>query len=156
VPLIPSPTRPGSADPYVAFNFAVEIGGIITAGFSEVGGLQMEVEVVDYREGGRNDFVHKFGGPARYASNLTMKRGLSASRGLWEWHQLALKGVIVRAPISVLLRSADGDEVWRWDFRDAYPVKWIGPDLRASQNAVAIETLEFVHRGLDAGSSGPR
>lgn len=152
--LLSGSARPGTADPYMAFNFVVEIGGIISAGFSEVTGLQAEVEVFDYREGGVNEFVHKVGGPARYGTNLVLKRGLSASRELWDWHQRVLRGTLGRQAASILLRSSSGNVVWRWDFQDAYPVKWIGPDLRAGQSAVAIEALEFAHHGV-VGSSGP-
>ena len=41
-------------DPYFAFNFLVEIEGLVSWGFTEVTGLQVETEVEDYREGGRN------------------------------------------------------------------------------------------------------
>jgi len=46
-------------DPYLAFNFLVEIQGLTVGGFTEVTGLQVEVEVHDYREGGVNEYIHK-------------------------------------------------------------------------------------------------
>ena len=47
-------------DPYLGFNFAVEVDSIVVAGFSEVSGLQSEAEVHEYREGGVNE-IHSFG-----------------------------------------------------------------------------------------------
>jgi phage tail-like protein len=141
-------------DPYGAYNFAVEVAGVISGGFSEVNGLTAQVDVYDYREGGVNDFVHKIAGPATYPANLTLKRGLTDSSVLWAWHQGALHGAVVRQPVSVILVDTAGAPVWRWDFQDAYPVRWVGPELRAGTGAVALETLELAHRGL-AATSGP-
>jgi len=56
-------------DPYLAFDFLVEIEGLVVGGFTDVTGLQREVEVQDYREGGVNEYVHKLWGPTRYPSN---------------------------------------------------------------------------------------
>lgn len=35
-----------------------------------------------------------------------------------------------------------------WTLINAYPCKWEGPDLDATKNEVAIETLELVHEGI--------
>jgi phage tail-like protein len=43
-----------------------------------------------------------------------------------------------------------GQETWRWSFQNAYPVKWVGPELKADGSAVAIETIELAHNGFDA------
>ncbi len=140
-------------DPYVAFAFRVEVDGIVEGGFSEVRGLQSELETLDYREGGRNDYVHRLAGPVRYPTNLTLKRGLGSS-SLWDWYSDAAAGNIRRANASVLLLDSGGDVVWRWSFTDAYPVRWTGPDLVATSATVAVETLELAHRGLAGSESG--
>jgi phage tail-like protein len=44
--------------------------------------------------------------------------------------------------------NSAGQPQWRWNFRDAYPVRWSGPDLRAASAEVALETLELAHRGM--------
>lgn len=138
-------------DPYLGFNFLVEIQGLVVGGFSEVSGLQVEVEVEDYREGGRNEFVHKLAGATRYPANLVLKHGLMDSRTLWEWHQRVRLGNIDRRNGSVILKNGTGAEVWRWNFIGAYPVRWNGPDLRGGTAEVALETLELVHQGLNLG-----
>ena len=141
-------------DPYLSFNFRVEVDGIVEGGFSEVSGLQSELETLDYREGGQNAFVHKLAGPVRYPANLTLRRGI-ASADLWDWFSDAAAGQIRRANTAVLLCDTAGDVVWRWSFTDTYPVRWTGPDLRAAAGAVAVEALELAHRGLAASESGP-
>lgn len=141
-------------DPYAGFNFLVEIEGLVVGGFSEVGGLQVETEVEEYREGGRNEYVHKLPGPTRYPANLTLKRGLTDADALWSWHQDVARGKIVRRNGTVYLLDREGNAAMWWDFKEAYPVKWVGPDLRADANSVAVESVELVHRGLSRTSAG--
>ena len=135
-------------DPYLAFSFLVEIEGLVTGGFTDVDGLQAEIEVKEYREGGQNDYVHKLAGPARYPSNLVLKRGLTDAMTLWQWCQDTLQGDVTRRNGSIVLLDATGQETWRWNFVDAYPVKWSGPSLKADSATVAVETLELAHHGL--------
>ncbi len=141
-------------DPYAAFNFAVEVTGVLSAGFTEVSGLTSEIEVLEFREGGVNEYAHKLPGPTTYRTNLVLKRGVTDSYELWAWHASALAGKTLRRPISILLRDAQGQRRWRWSFLDAYPVKWVGPELRGGSAKIAIETLEFAHRGLVLPASG--
>lgn len=140
-------------DPFLSFRFRVEIEGVRVAGFSEVTGLQVEVEVFDYREGGLNDYMHRFAGPVKYSSNLVLKHGLMYADDIWKWEQQILQGNIQRHNVSIILMDSAGRDKWRWEFKDACPVRWSGPNLRAGGVEVAIETLELTHRGL-LGHSG--
>lgn len=141
---------PNRIDPYLGFNFLVEIKGIQVAGFSEVSGLQVEIEVQDYREGGLNTHVHRLPGPARYPNNLVLRRGLSGDL-LWLWHQDVVNGMIERCNGSIILRDSAGKEQWRWNFEKAYPVRWAGPEFKAQSSEIAIEVLELVHKGITKG-----
>jgi len=138
-------------DPYLALNFILEIGGLTVGGFSEISGLQGEIETEDYREGGQNSFIHKLAGPAKYSSSLVLKHGLTDSDDLWTWFQDAAGGNIERKNVSVILLNSTGDEILRWNFSEAYPVKWTGPDLRAGSADVAVESLELAHHGFEKG-----
>lgn len=135
-------------DPYPTFNFFVEIEGLIIGSFSEVSGLRVETAVHEYQEGGQNGFVHKLPGPARYPSNLVLKRGLTDIETFWKWHQDVVAGRIRRRNGTIYLLDRQGLPAMWWDFNQAYPVKWSGPELRADSNAVAVETIELVHRGI--------
>jgi len=135
-------------DPYLNFRFAVEIEGLVVGGFSEVDGLQVEIEFQEYREGGRNGYTHKRAGPAKYTSNLVLKKGLSDAQVLSNWCWDVVQGTVNRKNISVLLLDAGGEEEARWNFEQAYPVKWVGPPLRGTGNEVAIESLELAHKGF--------
>lgn len=142
-----SRTRPLDKDPYIGFRFRVEIDHILVGAFSEVSGLQVEVDVHEYREGGLNEYPHKLAGSIKYP-NLILKHGLMEAKALWEWQQQIVQGNIQRNNGAIILMDQAGDEKWRWNFRAAYPVRWSGPDLRAGTAEVALETLELSHRGL--------
>jgi phage tail-like protein len=135
-------------DPVLSYNFVVEIDSLQVAGFSEVSGLQAEIEVEEYREGGVNGFTHKFAGPVKYSSNLTLKKGVTNNKELWTWFRQIMQGTIERKKVSVLLLNSEREESRRWTLRHAYPVKWTGPDMRANASEVAIETLELAHNGF--------
>jgi len=135
-------------DPYLSFNFLVEIENIVVGGFSEVTGLEVETEIKEYREGGLNEYMHRLAGPTRYPSNLILKRGLTDAHTLLGWFQEVAQGTIRRKNGSIVLLDMSGEERWRWNFIDAYPVKWSGPNLRASASEVAVETLELAHNGI--------
>ncbi|MEP6620364.1 MAG: phage tail protein [bacterium] len=134
-------------DPYQASNFIVEIEGLLVGGFTECNGLQIEVETHEYREGGQNDFVHRFAGATRHPP-LVLKHGLSPIDGLWGWHQDVAAGDIRRRNGTIyLLNQAQVPVLW-WHFREAIPVKWSGPDLRAESSGIAFESVELAHRGI--------
>lgn len=139
------------SDPYAGFRFLVEIDSLVVAGFSEVSGLELEMQPEDYPEGGVNRFTHKL--PARFdQSNLVLRRGLTDSRELWDWIQGTVQSVengsVARRNVRVIVLDSTGQESRGWEFLRAYPVKWSGPELSADQGSVAIESLELVHQGL--------
>lgn len=134
-------------DPYLNYRFLVEIEGLVVGGFSEVSGIQAEIETEDYREGGVNDYVHKLPKVTKYQP-LVLKRGMTDSEVLWQWHRDVVRAKIESKMVYVILLDSEKKEKWRWVFEDAYPVKWVGPDLKANDSAVTIETLELVHHGV--------
>lgn len=141
------------ADPYGAFDFWVEIEGLIVGGFAEVSGLQIETESLSYREGGLNSYVHQLPGPARYPQNLVLKRGLTSADTLWAWYQDVLRGAITRRNGTIYLLGPGGETALAWNFLEAYPVRWSGPDLRAAGSELAFETVELAHRGIARSSA---
>lgn len=134
-------------DPFLAFRFEVRIGSFPVAGFSDCTGLQSETEVQDYSEGGVNTHLLKFPTRTKQA-NLVLKRGI-VDRVLWDWYFDLTQGVVNRMTGEVVVRDPSGNsEVIVWQFAEAFPCKWTGPELSASQNNVAVETLELCHSGL--------
>lgn len=134
-------------DPYSAYNFIIEIEGIITGGFSEVSGLNIETEVESIREGGANDIEYKLPKGTKY-SNITLKRGITDSDIIWRWYNDAINGNIKRKNGLISLCDNAGSYVVTWEFVDAYPIKLDGPSLNAITNTIATETLTLAHHGL--------
>lgn len=134
-------------DPFQGFRFKVEIEGLIVGGFSEASGFQIETQIEEIREGGVNFFVHRLPKETRY-QNLVLKKGLTDSPSLGDWHKDIVNGIVVRKNINVILLDSTGVETWCLSFRDAYPVKWIGSEFKADSTAVAVETLELAHNGF--------
>jgi phage tail-like protein len=135
-------------DPYRSFNFRVEIDGITRAGFRECTGLDSTTDAVDYREGGDGLTVRKLPGLVKH-SNITLKRGLTDDKDLYEWRLKAATGEVERREGSIVLLDDKGEEKMRWNFKQAWPSKWTGPTFNATGNEIGIETLELVHEGLE-------
>lgn len=148
-----SATVRSPADPFVGFLFKVELsrggeGYSTIGGFSDVTGLNVETEVEMMRVGGINDHDVMLAGPTKFPSRLVLKRGIASGSSLWEWYLMVMQGQVVRHDITISLQGPLQEAGPSWTFRDACPVKWTGPELRASSSAVAFESIDVIHRGL--------
>ena len=133
-------------DPAGALRFTVDAPGLAIGRFSECSGLGVEYEVVEYREGGQNAFVHTLRGALKYR-HLVLKRGVTGEDALLRWFQQT-QDLSKRPTITVSLLGPDGQSVRRWGFERAFPLRWTGPVLSAGAGAIASEELEIAHRGL--------
>lgn len=133
-------------DPFTGYNFIVIISDIPVAGFSDVSGIASETEVEEYKEGGENQYVHKLPTITKYG-NLILKNGMTNLPLLYNWYKDVVQGKINRKEITIILLDPKQLGFKTWTYRDAYPVKWSGPELNANNNAVAIESLEIAHAG---------
>lgn len=130
-------------DPYAVFNFLVEIDSVTVAGFSECSGLTNETDAIEYRNGNEDITVRKLPGLKKF-NNITLKRGFTDNKDLWEWRKLVLDGKTARKSGSVVLLNEERKPAMRWNFREAWPRKLEGPNLNGKTNEVAIETMEIV------------
>jgi phage tail-like protein len=130
--------------------FYVMLDGVVQGVFTEVGGLQVEMDVMEYQEGGNNGFVYRLPGFTK-VSNITLKRGMTKSNDFFKWCANIADGNFRRRNISIVMYDVAGEELMRWNFINAYPVKWTGPQFQASDTAAAIETLELAHEGMSLG-----
>ncbi len=135
-------------DPALVFRFEVKFDGLPAGGFAECTGLQLETEVHEYAEGGQNDRMHKFATRTKQ-SPIVLKKGI-VDRQLWDWFFDVSQGMAQFRDGSVIIRGETGKStVAEWHLRRAFPSRWNGPELHATQSAVAIETLELTHNGLE-------
>jgi phage tail-like protein len=135
--------------------FLVEIDGDVLGRFWEVQGLQVEVEVEEYQEGGVNGFVHQLPGRMSWP-HLILKRGVTYDNSLLEWFQastgtgFAKENKVARETFAVTLISPGGQRLRGWNFHDAIPIRWTGPSFATDKDEVPTEELEVVHHGFEA------
>lgn len=134
-------------DPYINFNFLVEIDNITRAAFHEASGFDTTIDVIEHREGGQNTTTYKVPGLTKHG-NITLKRGLTDDTQLDDWYQKVVDGEIDRRNGSIVVLNRKGDEVARWNFFRAWPTKYTLPSFTAEGNDIAIQTLELAHEGL--------
>ena len=152
-PVVPQ-SPPGRNDPFTAGNFRVEIQGITTASFSEVRGLEVSIDVVDYRPGdAKLNTEQKLPGLYKVA-DVTLKRGLTRDLSLWNWINGGLSGNITRTAVVITLLDQADNAVLAWRLRRMHG-RASGAALCSmpGSSEVAIEELELAHEGLELSAS---
>lgn len=136
--------------------FAVELDSVSVAEFTEISGLQSEIETMTWEEGGNNGFVHVLPVRAKW-SNLTLKRGV-ADHTLWTWYNACARGTVQRRGLAITLysfsKSGDVFASLRWNITGALPVKWIGPSFKTGASEIAFESIELAHQGFEQVTGG--
>ena len=138
-----------SSYPMPAYHFIVDWGGTRT-GFSEVSGLNITHEVVDYREGNSPvDASIKIPGRTSF-ENIVLKRGIvKGDNDFFAWMKTKQNSQIERRDILIKLLDESHAPIMTWKVRRAFPVKYSGPQLQARSSEVAIETIEIAHEGIE-------
>jgi phage tail-like protein len=151
----------------IASGLAQMASQVLVGAFSEVGGLAAEMDLESYQEGGANGSPRRFPKTGRFP-NITLKRGVTFNTDLWDWHQQVLFGeaaVMRKSGMILLLErgsyATTGSDaganlfvgltrppIAAWYFERALPERVIGPPLGATNNTVAVETLELAHEGV--------
>ena len=146
-------TAPGSStpDPLPGRFFRIDVG-VPLGYFTECSGLAMEYDIVEYQEGGVNDFVHKLRGRMKFP-NLVLKRGVTHEDAFFSWF-LECREKTARRDLSVTMLGPNLVAVRTWSFAGAFPVKWTGPDLSAKASDAGTESVEIAHQGLLSVTAG--
>jgi phage tail-like protein len=127
--------------------FLVEVSGLTIGEFASCTGLRIEVETIEYSEGGNNTFVHTF--PTRRRNPpIELSRGLTDQSVLLEWFSAVYDQNYPPADITISLMHQQGTSHTKWAAVSAYPIQWSGPELAAGSNQIAMESLTIVHQGL--------
>jgi phage tail-like protein len=135
-------------DPLTSFNFIIDIQGM-KAGFSEVGGLSTETDIIEYRVGNEDITMRKLPGKRKYA-NISLKRGFTSNgKDLWKWRQRVIDGKTQRLGGTITLLDEGRKPALVWKFFEGWPNKWAGPAMNAKNNDVAIEEMEIAVEGLE-------
>jgi phage tail-like protein len=134
--------------PIPKFHFQVEWGGS-KIGFTEVSGLDVEREVIEYRDGSSKEYSKlKMPGLTKF-SNLTLKRGsFKKDNDFYKWWVSNKLESVERRDITISLLNEEHTPIITWKVKNAWPSKIQPTDLKSDDNSIAIETMEIVHEGL--------
>lgn len=134
--------------PVPKFHFLVEWGGA-RIGFTEVSGLEVSTDVIEYREGSSPVYSKvKMPGMQKFA-NITLKRGtFKGDNEFYDWWNTVALNTIERRDVTISLLNENHEPVVVWKVANAFPTKVQSTDLKADGNEVAIETIELAHEGL--------
>jgi phage tail-like protein len=144
--------------PMTSLHFQVSWGDSEnTSSFSEVSGLTMEAEVIEYRDGTDRSLTTRKTPGLKKFGNVSLKRGIMpavAGNGLYEWYATIQAGTVARRPVTISLLNEQHEPVVTWKVKDAWPVKVEGPGMNATGNEIAVEALEFVCEGVEIDVAG--
>ncbi len=135
--------------PLPKFHFQVQWGGA-RIGFTEVTGLDLQVDPIEYRKGSSLEY-HKIKMPRTHKfSNISLKRGtIPNDSDFYKWINAINLDTAERRDIIISVLDESNTPVVTWKVKNAFPVKVQASDLKADGNEVAIETLEIAHEGLN-------
>ncbi|QFZ18650.1 phage tail protein [Saccharothrix syringae] len=136
-------------DPFAAFNFTLNIDGLGGShGFSECTGANTEQDVIEYREGNTDPKLLKLPGLKKFG-DITLRRGFTTNKELWQWRQTVLQGKTVRRTGSIVLNDEGGKPALTWKFTAAWPRQYSAPNFNGTGSEVAIEELILVVETLE-------
>lgn len=137
-------TDAGPAAGKIALSVA---GALVLGGFTECSGLEMTLDMEEYKEGGVNGHVKKF--PTRVSwGNITLKGGIGVMPTLWNWIYGFTEGKVERKDGLIILQNSLRVPHNIWYFQKGLPVKYSGPHMKAMSSEVAMESLEIAHEGI--------
>ncbi len=137
-----------TGDVVVGFNFVLDMGGLVSGHFTEVSGLNTELEVVELKVMTDTgvEVVRKMPGRAT-AGEVTLKRPVTANRDVWDWRKMVEEGDIAGARTNgtITAMSQDAQPVAAWEVRAAWPSKVSASTLDAGSGEVVMEemTIQF-------------
>lgn len=140
--------------PYCRFNFLVDIGAGsdgVTAGFQEVGPIEAEIGVTEYRNGNaKENNVVKLTGLSKYL-NVTLKRGVIGALDLYQWFDQVRNGdQSALRTVTIQLQNEDHTTVVQTcKLLRARIVKFTAGPFNAQSSDVAIEEIVLAYERLE-------
>lgn len=125
-----------------AFRFIVNVDGIPVGAFTECTLPALDWEVEPVKEGGLNTYVHQLPG-RRKTATITLKNGVGLAKTMLLWYSRNLSEKFSRHNVTITLLNSLFIPMMVLNIQDAYPIKWTGPQLKTSDNTVAIQSLEL-------------
>ena len=151
--------NPERFDPYKNFKFRVKWDGRYVAGVSKVRAFSRSTEPVEHREGGDPSTVRKSPGQTKYEP-ITLERGVPHdpefekwANKVWNWGsglgaEVSLRDF--RKDLIIEFYNEAGQLAIAYKVYRCWPSEYQAlPELDASGNAVAIQTLKLENEGWE-------
>ena len=142
-------------DRFTSFKFCVEIDGVASSGFNEITGMEIETDVIEYREGCDGSTPRKFRGLTKY-SDITLKRGMSSDLDAWNLQRrtfdaftgaLGFANPAYRFDMYIIQQDMSGAEVRVWKVEKAWVSKYTITDFSGDGSEVAMEEITVANEG---------
>jgi phage tail-like protein len=130
-----------------ASTFVIQVDGVNVATFSELAGINTEVEPVEYISTGPEGIIHTKQFGKTKPPSVTLKRGLDSESKMWAWHQAVLRGdPTARKTCSLQLFAAaasprSGTPIITYLLENAWPSKLEIGGMKAGSSEVVTETV---------------
>ena len=131
--------------PLTGFHFLVSFDSLpsrpVDSRFQDVSGLEVEMEIESFTEGGQNRFTWQLPKRARY-SNIVLKRGKISDSAIVKWCKDAMEHFIFSpVNITISLLNEKHEPVQSWYVVNAIPKKWSLSNFNAEENSIVIESI---------------
>jgi phage tail-like protein len=130
-----------------AAHFTIEIEGTVVATFSELTGINSEVEAVEYIAVKDGHVVHSKQFGKTKPPKVSLKRGMDkeGTHNLWAWHQAVLDGDPgALRTCELTLKTSSGEISLSYVLEDAWPAKIDVAGAKAGSSDVITQTVEMV------------
>jgi phage tail-like protein len=148
-------------DPYRNFKFRVKVDNQYVAGLSKCSALKRTTEVTEWREGGDPSTSRQLPGKTKYDA-VTLEAGLTHDPTFENWANLvhnfqgdaAMSLRNYRKDIIIDVYNEAGQKVHSYKLFRAWVSEYQAlPELDASANAVAIQTIKLENEGWERDES---
>ena len=135
--------------PFPSFFFKVSISNVGDISCSEISGLEVEYDVIEYRAGDSKIFT-KTKMPGLLKTNeITLKKGIfKDDKTMWDWINKIKLNTIQRESATVNLMDESGSVAKTWKIANVWPKKFTIEGFKAESNTPAFESLILVHEGV--------
>lgn len=139
---------PNTNFPLPKFHFSVQWGGSKIA-FTEVSGLNKEMDVLEYREGSSLNFFKEKMPGLQKLSNITLKRGVFIDDNeFYEWYNTVAQSTVEKRTIVISLLDENQEPKVVWTVNDCFIVALKCSDLKSDANEIAIDTVEIANHSF--------
>lgn len=133
-------------DPQQRFRFKIEIGAV-EFGAKSVQGLEKELDVTEYREGGYKN-THKLPGIAK-TGVLQIEKGAFDNVDMYNMVKSALEDEDFRQDITIVEQNRHGKGIRQWKVTECWASKFTAPEYDAESSEVATDQIEIQYEDLE-------